>query len=353
MFESKTVFIVGAGASHEVGFPVGAKLTEQIADVLGPVNYIPAGLHYVNNVPRAMSRAVNGLIKGPDQIRTDAIEDACHRIKVAMPGVVSIDNFIDLHSSNRAVEMIGKIAISYCILRAENNSRLAFDRSNIYNRLPLTKVADTWYQRLFRLAAEGGSAESPSGIFSNLSFVVFNYDRAVEHFLFEAFHEVIGLEEKIALDTVKMIPIYHPYGTVGTLPQWDVGTSVQFGADPDTQPIDLLETSRAIRTFTEQTGDVSIITEIKEIIKSAETIVFLGFGFNSQNMDLLSQQNPINTKRIFATGVGMSTSDANVVRYQIKNALKVQLAVDEIVVENTTCCGLFDAYSRSLPSEVS
>ena len=34
MFKSKTVFILGAGASQEVGMPVGARLTGKIAQIL-------------------------------------------------------------------------------------------------------------------------------------------------------------------------------------------------------------------------------------------------------------------------------------------------------------------------------
>jgi hypothetical protein len=34
MFKKRTLFIVGAGASHEVGFPVGTGLAERISNML-------------------------------------------------------------------------------------------------------------------------------------------------------------------------------------------------------------------------------------------------------------------------------------------------------------------------------
>ena len=33
MFRSKTLFVVGAGASKEVNFPIGTELTEEIAQL--------------------------------------------------------------------------------------------------------------------------------------------------------------------------------------------------------------------------------------------------------------------------------------------------------------------------------
>src|SRR5262249_911856 len=45
-----------------------------------------------------------------------------------------------------------------------------------------------------------------------------------------------------------------------------------------------------IRTFTEQIEDVTVLGEIREAFESAHLVIFLGFGFHQQNLELLKPQ---------------------------------------------------------------
>ena len=78
---------------------------------------------------------------------------------------------------------------------------------------------------------------------------------------------------------------------------------------------ELLEVSKGIVTFTEQ-GDTDAYVEIKDIVRQAETLVFLGFGYLEDNLRLIgTEPHETNVRRIFATVSGISKSDtADVVK---------------------------------------
>lgn len=263
-----------------------------------------------------------------------------------MAGVISIDNFIDLRAGNVEIATAGKLAIARCILEAERGCNLFVDLKNVYNRLELRTATDTWYQRLSRILADGGSQSDP---LENLSFIVFNYDRCIEHYLTEVIHQVFGADYESALAQMRLARIYHPYGKIGDLKGCKGKPEVPFGADPQEQGVDLVGIAEGLRTFTEQMTDHEQLERIREEVASAETIVFLGFGFNKQNMRLLAHGRTGSARHVFCTGYGLSKSDRYSVGMAIQHYVAGHLGPDSIVVEDTTCRGLFDGYSRSLP----
>jgi len=83
--------------------------------------------------------------------------------------------------------------------------------------------------------------------------------------------------------------IYHPYGQVGFMP-WDDGNpKVNFGG---TDYGDIVGLSGQIRTFNEQMEDKVQLDEIRQRVADAKRIVFLGFHFHNQNMELLKAPGP-------------------------------------------------------------
>src|SRR4051812_19154994 len=81
-----------------------------------------------------------------------------------------------------------------------------------------------------------------------------------------------------AFHIVRSIPMLHVYGTLG-----DIDGSIKFGA-PEAPLADI---SRTLRTYHDGVVDKNHANKILALIRGAEKIVFLGFGFHPENVKLL------------------------------------------------------------------
>lgn len=152
--------------------------------------------------------------------------------------------------------------------------------------------------------------------------------------------------------------IRHPYGITGQLP-WQVQTqgvrAVPFGQVENT---DLLDISSQISTFTEQQKDNEKLTAIRQTVREAEVIVFLGFAFHERNMELLSPGDSYRAKKIYLTRKGISDSDMQVVINSMNSTLRGGVkpnnflgGVDpDVFTLDSPCAGLFKEFGRSLAS---
>jgi hypothetical protein len=85
---NKTLYVVGAGASHEFGLPLGIQLKSEITQVL---RYkIDSGR--LTEIDPVIHQAYSALAGRPD---INPYLQASRRIVNAMPQAISIDNFID------------------------------------------------------------------------------------------------------------------------------------------------------------------------------------------------------------------------------------------------------------------
>ncbi len=123
MFKSKTLFVIGAGASSEAGLPTGNELTGTIAD---KVDIKIEGYDGQISGDVEIFRALRSLAKDADG-HIDEYLGACWRIRDAMPQASSIDAFIDNQGDDK-IELCGKLAIVRSILEEEQKSRLFFCR---------------------------------------------------------------------------------------------------------------------------------------------------------------------------------------------------------------------------------
>jgi hypothetical protein len=120
MFHRKTLFIIGAGASRELGLPIGAKLAELIQekmDIRFEAGYRPVGsgdLDLYNNITQ--ERRVEGR----------ELQHAAWLIRDGIGLTRSIDDFIDTHRDNQFIVRYGKAAIVRTILESERESKLYF-----------------------------------------------------------------------------------------------------------------------------------------------------------------------------------------------------------------------------------
>jgi hypothetical protein len=341
MFKRRTLFIVGAGASSEVGLPVGTQLARTIAEKL----------NVQMDIGRVSSAGDPELFLQFRRVYRNEFNEyisAAHLIRDGIKLSSSIDDFLDIHSADLRVKRVGKAAIVRAILEAEKASKLYVDPSNIYNKIDYNQIEGTWYVKFIKMLGRGQSLASVQKIFDNVAFVVFNYDRCIEHFLSNALQQLYGLDRQDAIAITDQLNIIHPYGTVGQL-----ATGVPFGGDPHNS-LDYLALSDRVKTYTEQVAEGDTISTIHDEVIRSEQIVFLGFAYHDQNMTLIKPDQPLDRKPFFGTALGMSESDRQVVIDQMLGFVaepqrNVAFRNNSIAINNIIRCSeLLDYYGKSL-----
>ena len=315
MLNKQTVFVIGAGAGVDVDMPVGNQLATEIAKETNfrfNAGSLVGGHERVWAASRTMTLAA-----GIDQTSTMS---AGRMIARGIGYAESIDNFVHTHSDKEAVKIIAKNAIVHRILEAERSSFLSFDQTQAeFGRFKNEEeVGRSWLQAFFRTLQDGViEAHNIENIFDNLSIINFNYDRCIEHFLFQAMQRLYpGKGSGYLADLIgRKLKIIHPYGVVGELEWQGSGPSIQFGAKDDSY--DLAELSKGIRTYNEEVEDKKKINELRDLVSAADRIVFLGFHFHKQNVELISP--PLNASHrsvgveIYATHVDRSAADKELI----------------------------------------
>ena len=345
MFAARTLFVVGAGASSEAGFPVGYQLAEKIARALdfhtefGDLKSGDAELY------QALRRHC-----GPKDF--GSYLRASRLIQQGIQLVRSIDNFIDAHRENGEIACCGKFAIAQQMLLAEASSELRQRESRRGTYVHLDDIDDTWFAHFARMLVSDVPTSSYANLFSNVSFISFNYDRTIEQFLRSWLARVVGVSDMEATPYLDGLQVLHPYGSLG--PAYG-NHAVPFAAEP--RRCDLPTIANNIRTYTEQVDDESLLSSIQERVSSSSTIVFLGFHFHEQNMRLLSPTGPVKAKQIFATAKGFSGADTASIANMLSDLFRERPGkkggraggAPEVFVRNDlTCSGLFKEYQRSL-----
>jgi hypothetical protein len=299
---------------------------------------------------RIIKDSLQALVKNDNKKLSTYITKACWHIRDALPLAISIDNFIDAHRDNEKIAICGKLAIVRSILDAEKNSLLYTD---IYKKTDLSyhDLENTWYLSFFQVLTENCETKDLYDRFESIALVIFNYDRCVEHFLYHALQNYYKISKEESAELVKQINIYHPYGSVGSLPWYENGALVNFGYEPNSKQ--LMELSKKIKTFTEGTDpEESEIELIQSHLSQADKIVFLGFAFHKLNMQIITSSPAENKKlqrKCYATTFGISDSDKEVIRKQIRDLFHgTHPDFTPVDMGNLTCHDFFSHFWRSL-----
>jgi hypothetical protein len=342
----RTVFVVGAGASKEVNLPTGAELKLKIAGLLN-MRFDTFGSTQQSGSHEIVA-ALRQKVMLPDRRRGDInpyLYEAWH-IRDALPQAISIDNFIDAHKENEKIALCGKLGIVKSILEAEGNSLLSVGNQRTDSTIDFGRLDKTWYIPFFQQLTENCGEDDLLERFQNVTLIIFNYDRCIEHFIFHALMNYYKITNEKAAELVQAINIYHPYGQVGTLPWIDRNGAVEFGAAP--HPEQLLDIASKIKTFTEGTNpDSSEIIQIRSHMNELDRLVFVGFAFHKLNMQLIAPEdtNPQARLECFATAHGISSSDQEVIQDILTNLYQRDIRIRMSI---STCGGFFNEYWRSL-----
>ena len=218
----KTTFIIGAGASKEVGLPTGDKLKSKISDLLNikfDFSQMISGDYTIEQALRIIASKEPKSDKGINPF----LDEAWH-ITDSLPLAISIDHLVDSQRRNDKLTICAKLGIIVSILGAEKESKLFVDHRNSQNALDFSSIQNTWYRPFFQILTENCTISDLPERLKSVSFIVFNYDRCLEQFLYHSIRRYYKLKDCDAADLVDQIEIYHPYGCIGSLPfQWRVG----------------------------------------------------------------------------------------------------------------------------------
>lgn len=341
------VLVVGAGASYEVQLPLGVELKRQIASLLD-IRYDYHRISGDSLIDGAFRHITAG---NGDREGINPYLFASWRIRDAMPQAISIDNFIDAHREDFRITQSGKLAIARSILLAEAKSPLNTDPRNGQDSIDFSKFDKTWFNTFFQVLTENCKQSDLEERLSQVAIICFNYDRCIEHYMYQALQNYYGMQPQEAATILQSIEIFHPYGTVGDLP-WsrpDKG-GIAFGATPSAQQ--LVELSTQLRTFTEGSDEATTdITRIRSLLADTERIAFLGFAFHRLNVELLfprqEQKVSLRGTEVYATGIGISAADAKVIADELKELAGLHQG-NTTIERSVACAGLFTEFRRSL-----
>jgi len=345
------VFVVGAGASCEVGLPSGEGLTTSIASLLN-LKFASG-----NPMPIQGSPLISDALRCAPGGDFNRHLSAARRVAEGMPLAASIDSYIHAHDGDELIELCGKVAIVTSVLKAERESRLYADLVRGPDALaPLSIVRGTCWQLL---CEDCTSVDQLGERLQTVKFIVFNYDRCIEHFMVNAAQQYYSIDRGKAAAVVSKINFFHPYGTVARLP-WQAGTGDAFayGAFDDLNAPQLLKLRNNIKTFNETTDDTdSEIVELRKALNEAERIVFLGFAYHRQNMKLLwptkNAASPSGTRRFFGTALGISNYDVQIIVDEIARWSGIPYTHGYGEIKNDLkCCELFKQRLSLLPPRV-
>jgi hypothetical protein len=303
MINNPTVFVVGAGASAELGFPLGRQLATEIGRDLSfrfEADQLTDGDSRLYSYLKEISR--NGF---------QTLLASSGRLQSILGTFPSIDEALHYLSSDLAAIEIGKMCIANRIINAESE---AFKRSS------LESMNDSWLSNFFSLALSGHTRETAANAFAYTTIVCFNYDRVIEQYLFLALQSRAGLSDKQAAEAIKNLTILRPYGGLGPLPfHGKPEDAIHFGS----AAFHLTSMAANIRTFTEPVEPSHGHDAVKSALKRASTVVILGYGYHQQNNRILRighEYQGSNQKRCFATVYGVDNHNHGTIEDDLRKA---------------------------------
>ena len=347
MFQGKTTIVVGAGASEEFRLPLGNELTGKIATAIN-VQYEDLGRR--KSGAEDIELALRQYAKAKDGNQNiNPYLPACRAIAAGMREAPSIDEFIHQRRDDKLIEVCGKLGIVYCILHEERGSNLYYKQVRADSTIDFSQCQQTWLANLRRFLTDGCTVNEVVGRLTKVRLIIFNYDRCVEHYLVHSLQNNYTIKEADAAELLRSLEIIHPYGVVGNLPWQDAANNVEYG---ETSLIGRLPgLAESIRTFTEQAQQTDVQDRIRQLIQDSHLILFLGFAFHKQNLELLTPPDKSKcTAKVIGTAYGVSNADLPVVQYELARRFSNDQMKAITLRNDLKCYTLFDQYRHKFGS---
>jgi hypothetical protein len=287
MIETSTVLILGAGSSYPYHFPLGRELTDIICRDL--ISGSAQGKTLVDNthfLPYQIDQFQQALL-GSKQMSVDAF----------------------LEKRTEYLE-IGKAAIALQLMPFEELGNLRTPRT-------VKNVRSDWYQYLLARLTEGVKREEFSK--NKLSVITLNYDRSLEFYLFSTLSNTYGTDEPATKTLMRHIPIIHIHGHLGT-PHFYSEKGRDYVGEITRDSITTAMTG--IRIVHENIDDTKELKAARTLIRQAQNVCFLGFGYHDVTLDRL-QLNAASTRsqKIFGSATYLGGARRNRIVNRFNNRI--------------------------------
>ncbi|NQV37900.1 MAG: hypothetical protein HQ509_07850 [Candidatus Marinimicrobia bacterium] len=325
MIKENTVFILGAGASKAFGYPTGRELT----------NYIKT--KFIGDFERSF-----GKVTQPGSAQEEKIDEAKIFVDafIQSGGGTSIDYFLSRarnHGQRRIIQNYGRLAIAFNIIQREivhSKNQIDIENDNDDNWL------DYFYEHYFLSGQLEIDPEEISQV--PISIITFNYDRSLEYLLYSRLKQIVNNnDEDIVMKILNKIPIIHIHGIIAHLP-WQVMTKevknrIQYGA-LKLHTADILKQNIKI---VHEKSNTDIIREAKSKIKRADKIYFLGFGYDTNNLEKIGIPKLLHEgQQIYGTG----RTTNRILHETSQSLLNNGLEEEDIILENKGITQLLTDY---------
>ncbi len=268
---TKTVFVLGAGASAPYGFPLGNRL--------------------INLICSSTTSTENGLL---EKIGFNLGEVNTFIQALRHSGYYSVDWFLEKRPEYITV---GKALIAIKLIPFEDPRKLFPP----YDALLLN---ENWYQWILNRIIMPTETEVNT---NSLAFITFNYDRSLEYYLYKTMEERFrsGTE---AINALRKIEIIHVHGSLGD--PWYKENTLIVQYSPDLTVNRIQEASRNITIIHEANPSSQEFRHARAVLDGATRISFLGFGYHPESINRLGvfrkSWNPSDREKIMVTGTAKS-----------------------------------------------
>lgn len=301
MITNPTVFVLGAGASVDYGFPIGRQLV-------------------LNIVRSCDDFQLRSLVDPGDMDLHEGERAPDFAEALALSNQQSIDSFLSKNSEYRE---IGLRAIALNLLPCEKLNQ--FEMS----------AEKRFYEGLLQFLDPPTEKDFER---NRASIVTFNYDRSLEQFLYQSWMNSFGLSHYETVQLMKNIEIIHVHGELGKHPAFDEN-GLQYGTVDvpnktafEVFPRDVL--TRAVESL-KLAYDSNIyrygpMQRANFLLQHAKQVCFLGFGYGEENLcNLFQVPAPKEIGAAFSAaffGSAMNVPQSDRYRTEVNFGGRIQLA---------------------------
>ncbi len=283
MLSKSTCLLLGAGASTDLGFPLGSELRLNILDELR----------------RMTDQDVESL---PPTLQAEAHRRKEFHDKLHYGNWTSPDAFLERYPM---FVNLGKYLICRTLAKCER---------------PHGASNGTWgwYDHLVNAI----HTDSASRLKENrLSIVTFNYDRSLDFRLHMYVTHQFDFAESEGWEILQdAIPIVHVHGLLGHYPRWPINSTNG-----------VFERSRDIKIISEVEDATPEFEKASQLLHAADRVIVIGFGFAQRNVERL---------RFFDTVENLGSRDLSIItgglseafRLDMENRLKVYGLKDSQII---------------------
>lgn len=203
-------------------------------------------------------------------------------------GMKSVDAFLEHRDEFLA---LGKAAIAGALLPKEDEKRLFAEHNS-------------WYEYLFNKL----TTRRADFRVNQLRIVTFNYDRTLEHYLRTALIHSYRLTPNEGQQLLEVIPIVHVYGSLGAIPvDSNDANGIPFGA-PATPDV-MVRSAENIRILHESEDSSPSIKAAHSLLRTAERVILLGFGYDATNLRRVLSYGPGPTQEFYGSTFDMTVKE--------------------------------------------